>query len=276
MRKYILGIAAFILISFALTFISWTPSKFGWDTTGKNNRETSISLSEDTLYSAYLRKVYEAAHLAQSGLTMQVFEKAVTGFYNLRNLGKIASDKSVLTIADLDMNSTQKRLWIVDLDKKELLLNTWVAHGQRSGADKAVKFSNTNDSFQSSIGFYITGEVYNGQHGRSLRLDGMDDGFNSNARKRSIVVHGADYVSQGTINALGRLGRSQGCPAVAPELANKVINTIEGKTVLFINSSLQDYTSKYLDEHAAATLANGAEQKTAGQDNAEAIDSLNI
>jgi hypothetical protein len=98
-----------------------------------------------------------------------------------------------------------------------------VAHGQRSGADKAVKFSNTNNSFQSSIGFYITGETYNGQHGRSLRLDGVDDGFNDNARKRAIVVHGADYVSQGTINALGRLGRSQGCPAVAPELANKAI-----------------------------------------------------
>jgi hypothetical protein len=176
----------------------------------------------------------------------------------------------------MDMNSTQKRLWIVDLDKKELLLNTWVAHGQRSGADKAVKFSNTNNSFQSSIGFYITGETYNGQHGRSLRLDGVDDGFNDNARKRAIVVHGADYVSQGTINALGRLGRSQGCPAVAPELANKVINTIEGKTVLFINSSTQDYTSKYLDEHLAATLAQSTGAENTDQQTADAIDSLDI
>lgn len=275
MRRYILGIAGLILVSFALTFISWVPNNTSWPAQTKNTKQ-NINLSEDTLYNSYLQRIYDSARLAQSGLNMSVFEKAVTGFYNLKNSGKISGEKTVLTIADMDMNSTQKRLWIVDLDKKELLLNTWVAHGQRSGADKAVKFSNTNNSFQSSIGFYITGETYNGQHGRSLRLDGVDDGFNDNARKRAIVVHGADYVSQGTINALGRLGRSQGCPAVAPELANKVINTIEGKTVLFINSSTQDYTSKYLDEHLAATLAQSTGAENTDQQTAEAIDSLDI
>lgn len=275
MRRYILGIAGLILVSFALTFISWAPNNSGWPAQTKNTKQNT-SLPEDTLYNSYLQRIYDSAHLAQSGLNMNVFEKAVTGFYNLKNSGKISDEKSVLTIADMDMNSTQKRLWIVDLDKKELLLNTWVAHGQRSGADKAVKFSNTNNSFQSSIGFYVTGEVYNGQHGRSLRLDGVDDGFNDNARKRAIVVHGADYVSQGTINALGRLGRSQGCPAVAPELADKVINTIGGKTVLFINSSTQDYTSKYLDEHLAATLAQSTGAENTDQQTAEAIDSLDI
>ncbi|WP_285057053.1 murein L,D-transpeptidase catalytic domain family protein [Pedobacter ginsengisoli] len=275
MRRYILGIAGLILVSFALTFISWVPNSTGRHTQTKK-RKQNISLSEDTLYNSYLQGVYNSARLAQSGLDIHVFEKAVTGFYNLKNSGKISDEKSVLTIADMDMNSTKKRLWIVDLDKKELLLNTWVAHGQRSGADKAVKFSNTDNSFQSSIGFYVTGETYNGQHGRSLRLDGVDDGFNDNARKRAIVVHGADYVSQGTINALGRLGRSQGCPAVAPELANKVINTIEGKTVLFINSSTQDYTSKYLNEHLAATLAQSTGAENTDQQTAETIDSLDI
>ncbi|HKG05797.1 MAG TPA: murein L,D-transpeptidase catalytic domain family protein [Pedobacter sp.] len=276
MRKYILGAAGLTLISFALIFISWTPNSLGWIHSTKNTAQAKAILSGDTLYNAYLKRLYDSAHLAQSGLNMSVFEKAVTGFYNLKNSGKINSDKSVLTIADMDLNSTQKRLWIVDLNKGQLLLNTWVAHGQRSGADKAVKFSNTNDSFQSSIGFYVTGETYNGQHGRSLRLDGMDDGFNSNARKRAIVVHGANYVSQGTINALGRLGRSQGCPAVAPELANEVINTIAGKTVLFINSSTPDYTSKYLDEHQAAMLASSGEEQQAVQQAGENIDSLDI
>lgn len=273
MRRYILGIAGLILVSFALTFISWAPNNI--NSSAAEYTKQNLKFSEDTLYNSYLQKIYDSAHLAQSGLSITVFEKAVTGFFNLKSSGKISPGKSVLTIADMDMNSTQKRLWIVDLDKKELLLNTWVAHGQRSGADKAVKFSNTNDSFQSSIGFYVTGEVYNGQHGRSLRLDGMDDGFNDNARKRSIVVHGANYVSQGTINALGRLGRSQGCPAVAPELANKVINTIEGKTVLFINSSAQGYNSKYLDEHMAASLASSAKQQDIVQ-TADALDSLDI
>ena len=100
----------------------------------------------------------------------------------------------------------------------------------------------------------MTAEVYKGKHGRSLRLDGMDEGYNSNARKRSIVVHGAPYVSQGTINELGRLGRSQGCPAVPAELSDKVINTIEGKTVIFINGTHQSYFSKYLDVHLAANI----------------------
>lgn len=252
MRKYILGVAALTVISIALIVISWAPVT--------NNSEHKVALSKDTLYNSYLKTIYDSAHLAESGLNMLVFEKAVTGFHNLRNSGKISSEKSVLTIADFDLNSSKKRLWIVDLDKKALLLNTWVAHGQGSGKDKAVNFSNINNSFQSSIGFYVTGETYYGQHGRSLRLDGMDEGYNSNARKRAIVVHGADYVSQGTINALGRLGRSHGCPAVAPELANTVINTIGGKTVLFINSSEQKYTSRYLDGHTAAMLAGASEQ----------------
>lgn len=256
MRKYTLDVAVFFSILSAFLFIGFIPSGSELAAHKKGLLQKTERSIEEQQYNTYLKRIYDTAHLAQSGLTMQLFEKAVTGFYNLRNTGKIDGDKSVLTIADLDMSSKQKRLWIVDLDKKALLLNTWVAHGQRSGADQAVKFSNNNDSFQSSIGFYITGEVYNGQHGRSLRLDGMDDGFNSNARERSIVIHGANYVNQGTIDALGRLGRSQGCPAVASELANKVINTIEGKTVLFINSSMEDYTSKYLDEHKAAILAS--------------------
>ncbi len=254
MRKYILGITLAATLGLATTVISWTSST-------KKSNQHALSASTDSLFNNYLKGIYDSANLAATGLNINVFEKAVTGFYNLRNSGKISSEKSILTIADFDLNSTKKRMWIVDLDKKELLLNTWVAHGQRTGEDKAVKFSNINNSFQSSIGFYVTGEIYNGQHGRSLRLDGMDEGYNTNARMRSIVVHGASYVSQGTIDALGRLGRSQGCPAVAPELASKVINTIEGKTVLFINSSEQKYASKYLDEHTAAMLASQHHQQ---------------
>jgi len=246
MRRYILGITIIAAIGLATTILSWTPS------TAKQQQHT-LSAPKDSTYSNYLKLIYDSAHLATAGLSMEVFQKAATGFYNLKKSGKVAADKSILTIADFDLSSTKKRMWIVDLDKKNLVLNTWVAHGQRTGADKALKFSNTNDSHQSSLGFYVTNEIYQGQHGKSLRLDGMDEGYNTNARKRAIVVHGAPYVSQGTINALGRLGRSHGCPAVAPELTNTVINTIAGKTVLFINSSEEQYTSKYLDEELAAT-----------------------
>lgn len=244
MRKYLLGGAGLILITLALTIISWVPST-------QTPASTHI-VTEDSLYSLHVSKIYNGAHLDVAGLRPEVFEKALTGFYNLKNSGKIAADKSILTIADMDQNSTKKRLWIIDLNNDSLLLNTWVAHGSHSGDDLATHFSDVNDSNESSLGFYVTAEVYRGKHGRSLRLDGMDEGYNANARKRSIVVHGAPYVSQGTINQLGRLGRSQGCPAVAQELADLIINTIEGRTVIFINGTDGTYASKYLDAHLAA------------------------
>jgi hypothetical protein len=246
MNKYILGLSGLAAIAFFFISIGWKSS------TDEVKPKTVISA--DSVYIKHVDGIYQAAHLKEAGLSEPTFEKALTGFYNLKKAGQL-SRKSILTIVDFDQLSTKKRMYIIDLDKKEMILNTWVAHGQRSGNDEAVKFSNQNDSFTSSLGFYITGEVYRGMHGKSLKLDGMDDGFNNNARMRSIVVHGAAYVSPGTINALGRLGRSQGCPAVAPELADKVISTIEDKTVLFINKSKEAYTSKYLDHTLAASFA---------------------
>ena len=220
--------------------------------------EVPAPISADSIYNKHLDDLYLAANLRASGLSQLVFDKAVTGFYNLKNAGKLSASKSIISIADMSQTSSTKRLWVIDLEKKQLLLNTWVAHGKNTGDDKATRFSNVNSSNQSSLGFYITGEVYYGKHGRSLRLDGMDNGYNDNARSRAIVVHGADYVGQGTIKALGRLGRSLGCPAVAPELSDKLINTIEGKTVLFINGADQHYTSKYLDNHLAAAYASNS------------------
>ncbi|MDQ7949843.1 MAG: murein L,D-transpeptidase catalytic domain family protein [Pedobacter sp.] len=252
MRKYILGIAGLAAIVLGLTFSSWKSTEPKQKTESFNQPTTSVS--SDSLYRNYVNGLYAAAHLKEAGLSFPVFEKAVTGFYNLKKSGQLSA-KKILTIADFDQLSTKKRLYIIDLDKKALLLNTWVAHGQNSGADQATRFSNVNDSNTSSLGFYVTGEVYRGVHGRSLKLDGMDQGFNNNARTRSIVVHGAPYVSTGTINALGRLGRSQGCPAVAPEVSDLVINTIGDKTVLFINKSTAAYTSKFLDESLAASFA---------------------
>jgi hypothetical protein len=206
----------------------------------------------EVLYSAYLTNIYKTANLYASGLDESVFAKAVTGFYNLKKSANLDNDKSIITIVDFNKPSHTKRMWIIDLQSGALLLNTWVAHGQGSGDDMANQFSNIDSSHQSSLGFYLTGEIYTGKHGRSLRLDGMDANFNSNARQRSIVVHAADYVSQQAINSLGRIGRSFGCPAVAPDLAPTIINTIKNKTVLFINGSDSKYHSKYLNENLAA------------------------
>lgn len=229
------------------SFLSLQPEKAFTKFRVKN----TLSASE-FLYASYLANIYETAGLYASGLNAGVFSKAVTGFYNLKKTANLNNDKSIITIVDFNKSSCTKRMWIIDLNSATLLLNTWVAHGQGSGEDLASQFSNTDSSHQSSLGFYLTGEIYTGKHGRSLRLDGLDENFNSNARARDIVVHAAGYVSQQTISNTGRLGRSFGCPAVSPELAPTIINLIKDKTVLFISGKNDNYNSKYLDQDFAA------------------------
>jgi hypothetical protein len=244
MKKHLIWMVVGLLIV-SVTIISWTSGS-----TIQPNIPTRTATPEKELFEVYVTNLYQAAHLQQSGLALNVFRKALTGFLNLKNENKLSANSSVLTVVDLSKPSHEKRMWIVDVLNKTLLLNTWVAHGQGSGNDLANNFSNNNESHQSSLGFYLTDDVYLGKHGRSLRLDGLDEGFNSSARSRDIVVHAAPYVCQQTINQLGRIGRSFGCPAVSPEVSDQVINTIKGKTVLFINGNDSSYSSKYLDEQA--------------------------
>lgn len=207
------------------------------------------------LFGQYTTNIYQMARLGDSGLDSNVFKKAVTGFYNLARAGKTSSNSHILTIVDYNKSSCSKRMWIVDLKKMQLMLNTWVAHGQGSGEDMASHFSNELSSYESSLGFYITGMLYMGKHGRSLRLLGMDDGFNNKACERSIVLHAAAYVSESSIHQLGRLGRSQGCPAVSFSVIHKVLNLIKDQTVIFVNGNDQSYASRYLDENLAAAFS---------------------
>jgi len=256
MNKNFFKKSILISLAFSLTIIS----KNFYSYTNHSSKNTIVAVNhkinspiEKVLYAAYLTNIYQTANLYASGLSADVFYKAATGFYNLKKTANLNHDKSILTIVDFNQPSHTKRMWIVDLQKSTLILNTWVAHGQGSGDDMANLFSNIDSSHQSSLGFYLTGEIYTGKHGSSLRLDGLDANFNSNARQRDIVIHGAPYVSQQTINNIGRLGRSFGCPAVAPELTYSIINLLKDKTVLFINGSDSRYNSKYLDQNIAAT-----------------------
>jgi hypothetical protein len=120
------------------------------------------------------------------------------------------------------------------MDSKKVLFHDLVAHGRNSGDNFAGKFSNTPNSNMSSLGFYVTGDTYTGKHGLSLYLNGMDPDFNDKARERSIVIHGADYVSQNFIRKYGRLGRSFGCPALSMESYKSIIDTICQGSCLFI------------------------------------------
>jgi hypothetical protein len=249
MKKNFWGVLCALIFAIAIISISWKS-----DTKEKSKKattKTTKAISAKEHFAQYLEDIYNTAQLNETGLDLAVFQKAVTGYFNLKAANKVPQYSSVITIVDLAKSSCTKRMWIVDLINKDLVLNTWVAHGNGSGDDLPNYFSNTSDSHASSLGFYITEGIYNGKHGRSLKLNGMDAGFNDNARARAIVVHAAPYVSQGSINQLGRLGRSEGCPAVSPKVAKKVINIIKGGSVLFINGNDKNYSSKYLDAEVA-------------------------
>ncbi len=184
--------------------------------------------------------LYEAMHLNNYGLEMQAFQYAMTGYNYLKSKKKI-SNFSILSIVDFTKASTKKRLFVLDIKNKKVLFNTHVAHGQASGLDMATSFSNENESLQSSLGFYITANTYEGKNGFSLVLKGLEKGVNDNAEQRSIVMHGAPYVSQEYINETGSLGRSWGCPAVSEKLAKPIITKIKGGSCLFVYSANKKY-----------------------------------
>ena len=126
----------------------------------------------------------------------------------------------------------------------KVLFNTLVAHGRNSGVEYARSFSNKHSSYQSSPGFYTTGNTYQGSNGYSLKLNGLEKGINDNALERTIVMHGADYVSQGIANARGWIGRSWGCPAVPVKYAVPIIEKVKNGTCLFIYSPESNYVSR--------------------------------
>jgi hypothetical protein len=138
-----------------------------------------------------------------------------------------------LAVIDYSVPSTKPRLWVFDLVQGRLLFQELVAHGRNTGEHVAERFSNVEGSKMSSLGLFQTTETYYGSNGYSLRLRGLDEGFNDNALSRAIVMHGAPYVSQAIAERLGRIGRSWGCPAVRPEVARTVIDTLKGGALLF-------------------------------------------
>jgi hypothetical protein len=215
--------------------------------------DDAVVLSEKQLFDLKVNELYEQCGLA-SIVDPEAFRNAMVGYINLSQ-EKPFANRSVITIVDFNKPSTEKRLYVIDLASKKLLFHTYAAHGKNTGDNMAEKFSNTMNSNQSSLGFYETAETYTGKQGFSLRLNGRESGINNNALNRGIVVHGANYVSESFIKANGRLGRSQGCPALPVELNEKVIDAIKGGSCLYINKKDSNYMlgSSYLDDAAAVT-----------------------
>lgn len=157
-----------------------------------------------------------------------------------RDLG----DNSILTVIDYSLPSTEPRLWVLDLDEKELLFHELVSHGVNTGENFATRFSNRVGSRQSSLGLFRTEGTYYGRNGFSLRLEGLDQGINHKALERTIVMHGAWYVSEEFAAEHGRLGRSWGCPALDDDVAAEVIDTIKNGSLLFIYHPAKQWQSQ--------------------------------
>jgi hypothetical protein len=187
--------------------------------------------------------LYESLSLDSLGLSKDAFNEAITGYLNLQRRGTIQHE-GVLSIVDFSLPSFKKRLFVLDMENGKLLFNTLVAHGRNSGKILATRFSNRFRSLESSLGFYLTGETYTGQKGYSLRLMGIEQGINNNAFDRGIVVHAAAYVNDEISKTYGRLGRSEGCPAIPSDIHRSVIETIKNGSCFFIYGKNKRYANQ--------------------------------
>jgi hypothetical protein len=245
------------LISLLLVIASFT---FASVYTSSGSTFTSISESFSDPHALKLTRInfedsisslYRTIGLEKLGMNYDVFRYGMIGFYSLKQDGKV-SDRNLVSFIDFTKPSTEKRFYTVDLDSRTVKYHSLVSHGRNTGENIAQSFSNKQHSNQSSLGFYVTGETYVGSKGYSMRLDGVDGEYNSNMRDRAVVMHDAEYVSEEWIRKYGRLGRSQGCPALPKEIAKEVINTIKDRTVIF--AYFNDL--KYLQSSAHLNLDN--------------------
>jgi hypothetical protein len=202
------------------------------------------AVSEEPSAKEVKTDIYSFLNLSQLGLSYEAYQLAFKGFNKLKSDGKLLNS-SILTIIDFSQSSNNKRMYVLDLYKKVLLYNTYVAHGKNTGDEFAEKFSNIPGTFQSSLGFYITENMAIGPKvGLSLILKGLEKGFNDKARDREIIIHGADYATEDFIQQHGRLGRSFGCPSLPPDLIKPVAETIKDGTCLFIYKHDDNYIHK--------------------------------
>lgn len=191
--------------------------------------------------------IYDELELATLGLSEKAFDYAYKGYQHLVKKQKINTD--ILVICDFSQSSNKKRFYILDLANNKVLLTSYVAHGRGSGAEYAMRFSNRSRSHQSSLGFYVTSSTYYGEHGLSLRLRGLEPGYNNLAMKRNIVLHGAAYISDEYLNTNKFMGRSYGCPAVPEDECAEIIDLIKNGSCLFIYHPTKKYlqSSKILN-----------------------------
>lgn len=222
---------------------------------GKDGKKL-VTLHSDE-FSAFTNRVYRQLvyPVGFDSLSEQVLDHALRGYMYLKHTQALTSDK-YLTVIDFSEYCNNRRMWVIDMETKAVVFNEWVAHGAKTGDTYAKYFSNKHSSNKSSLGFYTTGGLYNGSNNLSLKLNGLESKFNSNAFARGIVIHGANYVDETIVNRQERIGRSFGCPAVSERVNEILVNTIKGGNCLFIWHPTTDYleNSKLLNANLYITV----------------------
>lgn len=226
----------------AASLLLSTNSLPGGFTEKGTNAGITVPAAAGKKISIAIAEKYTAWQLNTQGISMDLFAYAMKGYEYLKGIHKVANT-GFITIIDFSKPSSEKRLFVINTVTGNVVFKTLVAHGRNSGKEWANTFSNAASSFASSLGFYITSNVYQGKHGISLRLNGCEKGFNDNAYKRAVVMHGADYVSDDFIAQNGFLGRSHGCPAVPTAISKKIIDVIKDGSCLFIYAPSKKYLS---------------------------------
>jgi hypothetical protein len=205
--------------------------------------KAAAARAERRMILATAHSIYDDMSLEDSGLSRQAFEYAWTGFYKLRKKGLLRRS-NILSICDFSQSSSNQRLYIIDVRNRRLLYHTFVAHGINSGREYANDFSNKMESGKSSLGFYITTNTYVGINGLSLRIQGMDKGFNDNAARRAVVIHGATYVSTRILHKYGVMGTTFGCPAIPDEMSTQIIPVVKNGSCWFIYYPSKKYLAQ--------------------------------
>src|SRR5215203_503414 len=236
MTKHLIFPALIVSISFVfISFAEANNSAVHMNNSDSSSTNSALVLNEVSITD----RLFSALRSQDVGLLKETVEYAIKGYQRLVDSG-LVNNTQYLTIVDLSQSSRNKRFYIIDMQNNELAWNTFVAHGRNSGVDMANSFSNKLNSNKSSLGFYLTKSTYTGKHGRSLKISGLEHGFNDNAEARGVVVHGASYVNSGRVRS-EYMGRSQGCPALPENEYAKVIDIIKDGSVLFVYNPDSDY-----------------------------------
>lgn len=218
-----------------------------------------FNYSQNTNYTSIeLQRIKANLQALAPDLTQPVIEKVITSLSCSQQLN--VPHNKILTVIDYSIPANKKRMWVFDLAANKLLFYTYVSHGIKSGALTTQYFSNKNDSKASSIGVYKTEKSYYGREGISLRLDGLDPGFNTNAQNRAIVMHGGWYMDEHFIKKYGRSGRSWGCPAIPLEIIKPVVETIKENSLMVVYYPNDSWflTSKFLNCPLITASTNAA------------------